>query len=328
MGSVKPHRTVIVVFDGLQLLDLVGPVEVLAMADFLGASGPYERVLVSPGGAPVRSTSGLSVDVGHSLAGELASRRRIDTLLVVGGVGVEHLVDDPAVVGAVARLAARAARTASVCSGALLLAAAGVLDGRTATTHWSRCDDLARRHPAVTVDGNRIFVADGPVWTSAGVTAGIDLTLALVARDLGDRVAQEVAAWLVVFSRRPGGQSQFSVALRSQQPAGDGLGDLLAWLPGHLDGDLSVAALAARAHMSPRTFARTFARQVGTTPAAHVEQLRIESARTLLATTDLDVAAIARRVGFARAETLHRAFRRVAGTTPDRYRQHFSRLSA
>lgn len=326
--SQNPRRVVIVVFDGHQLLDLAGPVEVMSVAGFLRADASYERVLVSPGGQAVASSSGVSVAVDRSLAAEAISGEPIHTLLVVGGPGTESVANDPAVLDSLLTIANRSQRVASVCTGALLTAAAGLLDGRTATTHWAMCDTLRSRHPGLDVEGDRIFVKDGDVWTSAGVTAGIDLTLALVAEDHDDRLAQEIAGWLVVFSRRPGGQSQFSVALQAQNVEDPALGDLLAWLPGNLDADLGVAALAQRAHMSPRTFARTFRREVGTTPAAHVEQLRVEAARTLLATSDLGIDAIARRVGYRRVETLHRAFRRIVGTTPDRYREHFSRATA
>ena len=324
----RHHRVVIVVFDGHQLLDLAGPVEVMSVAGFLRADAVYERVLVSPGGTSVTSSSGMSVGVDRSMAEEARSHQAVDTLLVIGGPGTEAVATDGTTLGELRTIAARAGRLASVCTGALLTAAAGLLDGRTATTHWAMCDTLRGRHPELEVDGERIFVKDGDVWTSAGVTAGIDLAMALVAEDHDDRLAQEIAGWLVVFSRRPGGQAQFSVALQSQEAEHPVLGELLAWLPGHLDEDLGVAALAERAHMSQRTFARAFSREVGTTPAAHVEALRVEAARTLLATSDLGIDAIARRVGYRRVETLHRAFRRVVGTTPERYRDHFSRASA
>jgi transcriptional regulator GlxA family with amidase domain len=322
------RRVVVVVFDGHQLLDLAGPVEVMSVAGFLRSDARYRPVLVSPRGGPVTSSSGLVVGTERSIAEEALGDEAVDTLLVVGGPGTESAVADGAVLESLRAIAARARRVASVCTGAMVVAAAGLLEGRVVTTHWAMCDTLRRRHPELEVEGDRIFVKDRDVWTSAGVTAGIDLTLALVAEDHGDALAQEIAGWLVVFSRRPGGQSQFSVALQSQDVADPALGELLAWLPGNLDGDLGVAALAQRAHMSPRTFARTFRREVGTTPAAHVEQLRVEAARTLLATSDLPIDAIARRVGYRRVETLHRAFRRTVGTTPDRYREHFSRRSA
>jgi transcriptional regulator GlxA family with amidase domain len=223
------------------------------------------------------------------------------------------------------RLARRAGRVASVCTGALLLAAAGALDGRRATTHWSACARLADRHPCVDVEPDRIYVRDGDVWTSAGVTAGIDLALALVEHDAGPELAHAVAGWLVVFVRRPGGQAQFSAQLLSQPARSPAVVELQRGLPDHLDEDLTVEALAGRVGMSPRNLARRFKEETGVTPAAFVESLRVETARRLLESTDLTVAAVARRVGVAHAETLHRSFRRRLGTTPQQYREHFNR---
>ena len=316
-----PRRAVLVVFDDLQLLDLAGPIEVLSTASFVDGDA-YECVTASPGGLPVRTTSGVVVT--PDLALEAAGDEPIDTLLVLGGLGVAQAIATPGVVDTIATLAAGARRVASVCTGAMLLAATGILDGRKATTHWSMCEELARAHPAVDVHHDRIYVRDGHVWSSAGVTAGMDLALALVEDDLGNRVTQETAGWLVVFMRRPGGQQQFSAALRSQETSEPQLRQLLGWLPDHLTDDLTVASMASRIGMSARSFSRLFRRELGSTPAAHVEQLRVEAAKTLLTTTDASVAAVARRVGFRHAETLHRAFRRSVGTTPDRYRQHFA----
>jgi transcriptional regulator GlxA family with amidase domain len=319
---------VIVAFDGFQLLDLAGPVEVLRTATLVGANPGYETVIATPTGEPVRTESGVSVGGDASLATLRRSGRPIDTLLVVGGVGVRDTVADGRTVRDVAALARRARRTASVCTGAFVLAAAGLLDGRRATTHWASCDRLASTYPAVDVVADSIYVEDGDIWTSAGVTAGIDLTLALVDADNGPEVAHTVAGWLVVFTRRPGGQAQFSAQLLAQPGRTPAIAELQQWLPDHLDGDLTVEALARRAAMSPRTFARAFREQTGTTPAAYVEALRVEAARRLLETTDRTVDAVASHVGFRHAETLHRAFRRRVGTTPDRYRQHFARTAS
>jgi transcriptional regulator GlxA family with amidase domain len=328
MGSVtRPHTTVVVAMDGLQLLDLAGPVEVLRVANRLSASPSYRTVVATPGGADVRSDSGVRVGADVSL-GELArSRQPVDTLTIVGGMGTLDVVDDEAFLADVARLSRRAGRTTSVCTGSLVLAAAGLLDGYAATTHWAMSDDLAA-HEGVEVRSEQIFVHDRDRWTSAGVTAGIDLFLALVEQDHGAEIAHQVAAWLVVFVRRPGGQSQFSAQLRAKPATTPSIADLQRWLSDNLDGDLSVDALADRAGMSPRNFARAFRRETGTTPGAHVEQLRIEAARRLLETTDLTVGAVARRVGIRHAETLHRAFRRRVGTTPELYRQHFGRRAS
>lgn len=309
----------IVAFDGCQLLDLAGPLDVVRAASLLGASPSYRPTVLSPTGRPVRVDSGLRIEVD----GALDRDGPIGTLLVVGGIGVEAVCADPAAVAAIRHLAERADRVASVCTGALLLAAAGILDGRRATTHWSACETLAERHPAVDVEADRIFVRDGTVWTSAGVTAGTDLALALVEHDHGPELAHAVAGWLVVFVRRPGGQAQFSAQLRAQAARSGPVAELQRWLPDHLDADLTVEALASRVGMSPRHLARRFKEEAGVTPAAYVEALRVEAARRLLESSDLTVGAIARGVGVAHAETLHRSFRRRVGTTPQQYRDHF-----
>ena len=236
-----------------------------------------------------------------------------------------HPARDAGLVDGVRRLARRSRRVTSVCTGAFLLAEAGLLDGKQATTHWWSARRLAAHYPEVSVDDEPIFVRDGDVWTSAGVTAGLDLALALVADDLGDAVAREIARWMVMFVQRPGGQSQFSTHLSAQRADRRPLRDLQDWITGHLADDLTVAALARRAGMSPRHFARAFRDEVGTTPAAYVEAARVEAAKLLLATTHDGAPAVARRCGFGTVETFHRAFRRVTGTTPDRYRQHFAR---
>lgn len=319
-----PRTIVLVAFDGLQLLDLAGPLEVFDAADRIAGGGRYRTVVATPDGARVRSTSRLEVGADVALPDAPES---IDTLVVVGGRGTRSLIADGAFLAQIRDLSDRARRTTSVCSGALVLAAAGLLDGYQATTHWGSCDLLASLSAAVEVLPDQIYVHDRDRWTSAGVTAGIDLALALVEADLGPEVAHEVAAWLVVFARRPGGQAQFSAALQAQAARTPAIAEVQRWLPDHLTEDLTVEALAARAAMSPRTFARSFKAETGTTPAVHVEELRVEAARRLLETTELTVAAIATRVGLRHAETLHRAFARRLGTTPDRYRQHFARTA-
>ena len=327
-GRRRPHRTVVVVFDGVQLLDVVGPTEVLSVAgqvgQALGMDAGYETVLAAPVAGPLRASGGLTL-VADVALDEVEGP--IDTLVVAGGLGVPAVRSDPAAVAAVGRLAARARRVASVCTGALVLADAGVLAGRRATTHWAWCDVLAEEHPEVDVDPQPIFVEDDGVWSSAGVTAGMDLALALVADDHGDVLAHEVARWLVLFSRRPGGQAQFSTHLSVTPPTTPSLRDLLGWIPDHLDEDLSVPALAARVAMAPRTFARAFGTEVGMTPAAYVEAVRVEAAAQLLQLGDDKVATVARRCGFGTPETMHRAFRRRTGTTPGMYRQHFRRAA-
>jgi transcriptional regulator GlxA family with amidase domain len=217
---------------------------------------------------------------------------------------------------------------ASVCTGAFVLAKAGLLDGRRATTHWASCGDLAARYPAIQVERDPIFVRDGNVSTSAGVTAGMDLALALVEEDLGRRVALEAARWLVVFLQRPGGQAQFSAQLSAQAAGRAPLRELQSWIPDHLDEDLSVPALARRACMSDRNFARAFRRETGRTPGAYVEAARVERARIALETGDLPVETIAAQAGFGTVETMRRAFRRQVGVSPIEYRTRFRRQAA
>ena len=316
-----PRRIVIVALPEVQPLDVTGPAEVLASAASVagGDDAAYTIEVVAPGGAPIPTDSGYAIAPAGALE---AVRGPIDTLLVAGGAGARHA--SPETVARVRRLAARADRVASVCTGAYVLAAAGLLDGRRATTHWSWCDDLQRRHPAVTVERDPIFVVDGPVRTSAGVTAGMDLALALVEEDLGPRVALEVARWLVVFVKRPGGQAQFSAQLAGQSADRAPLRELQAWIADHLDADLSVPALAARACMSERHFARAFKAETGMTPAVYVESLRVERARLALESGAAPVDAVAVRCGFGTVETLRRAFARRLGVSPAAYRNRFA----
>jgi transcriptional regulator GlxA family with amidase domain len=315
------HRVVFVAFPGLQILDLVGPLEVFAHAADAGARVPYRCTIAATSTEPVTCSSGLRLEVDVALP-DVAGP--IDTLVVVGGNGTRASIRDEAFLTEIRRLAACSDRIASVCSGSLLLAAAGLLDGRAATSHWSTCELLGGLGTDIDVRPDQIYVRDGDVWTSAGVTAGIDLALAMVDEDHGPEVAHAVAGWLVVFARRPGGQAQFSAQLQAQAARTPAIAELQRWLPDHLAEDLGVDALARRCAMSPRTFARSFKAETGATPAAHVEALRLEAAKRLLETTDRTVASVATAVGFARAETLHRAFARRLGTTPDRYRQHFA----
>jgi transcriptional regulator GlxA family with amidase domain len=315
------RRVVIVALPEVQPLDVTGPAEVLAAATELtaGDDPAYAVEVVAPGGAPIPTGSGYAI----APAGALETvRGAIDTLLVAGGAGARHA--SPETVARVRRLAARAARVASVCTGAYVLAAAGLLDGRRATTHWRYCDDLQRRHPAVAVERDPIFVVDGPVRTSAGVTAGMDLALALVEEDLGPRTALEVARWLVVFVKRPGGQAQFSAQLAGQAADRAPLRELQAWIADHLAADLSVPALAARACMSERHFARAFKAETGMTPAVYVEALRVERARLALEDGAAPLDAIAHRCGFGTVETLRRAFARRLGVPPAAYRSRFA----
>jgi transcriptional regulator GlxA family with amidase domain len=312
-----------VAFDDHQLLDLAGPADVFNTATLLGARPGYRVDVATRDGAPARAVNGITVAATTSTAALRVDE--VHTLMAVGGLGVRVAATDAVLLDDLRVASARAQRTTSVCSGALLLGAAGLLDGYEATTHWSACEELAAAHPAVRVAEDRIYVHDRDRWTSAGVTAGIDLALALVEADHGAELAHQVAAWLVVFVRRPGGQSQFSAQLRARPARREGLAELQRWVPDHLTEDLRVEALARRAGMSERHFVRAWRDETGTTPAAFVESCRLEAARRLLESTDLTVDAVAREVGLVRAERLHRAVRRRLGTTPASYRAHFGR---
>jgi transcriptional regulator GlxA family with amidase domain len=313
----------VLAFPAVQLLDVAGPVQVFASANDLvadaGGARPYVLRVVAQGGERITSSCGVA------LAADPLTRPgdTLDTLLVAGGDGAEAAAENPVLIEWVRERAARARRVASVCTGALLLAAAGTLDGRRAVTHWKYCAKLAQRFPAVHVEPDPIFVCDGPIWTSAGVTAGIDLALALVEEDLGRSVALAVARYLVVFLKRPGGQAQFSTAL-ALQAADDKFGALHDWINGHLASDLSLSVLADRAGMSERSFSRHYAEATGQTPARAIERLKVEAARRLLSESRLPVKRIAQRCGFGSDETMRRSFLRLLTTTPKDYRARFS----
>jgi transcriptional regulator GlxA family with amidase domain len=254
-------------------------------------------------------------------------RGHLDTLMVAGGTGVHAATRDLGTVRGVALLAARSRRVTSVCTGAFLLAQAGLLTGRRATTHWGRCRAFAHRFPDVLIEPDRIFVRDGDVWTSAGVTAGMDLALALVEDDHGPDLAREVARWLVLFVRRPGGQAQFSAHLELPASHRPDVRAVLGTIAEDPAGDLSVAALARGAGLSERHLARLFRAETGVTIADHVEDVRVETARRLLETSDAVLDAVARRCGFGTVETFHRVFKRRTGITPGEHRARF-RLTA
>jgi transcriptional regulator GlxA family with amidase domain len=314
------HRVVILAVPDVQTLDVSGPAEAFSIATHWHGAR-YDVRLVTPDGAPVRGASGLTLVPDGAIADV---RGAIDTLVVAGGAGVFAAAEDRRLITWLRRASQHARRTASVCTGALLLAEAGLLDGRRATTHWAYCDRLAERFPQVTVERDPIFVRDGNVATSAGVTAGMDLALALIEEDHGAPTALATARSLVLYVRRPGGQSQFSTALAGQPARREPLRELQAWLIEHLDNDLSVPALAAHVHMSERNFARAFRAETGLTPAAYVEAARIERARRELETSDLGVDAVAARCGFGTVETMRRAFNRRLGVNPAAYRARFA----
>lgn len=314
---------VFAVYPDFQVLDLTGPHEVFAQANRLVPAGDrYRLETVAAVAGPVRSSGGLLVEAAGRTGG------RLDTLVVVGGPGTRRAYEDDEFIGWIAATAQRARRVASVCSGAFLLARAGLLAGRRAVTHWGSCERLAASHPEVTVEPDPIFIRDGEVWTSAGVTAGIDLALAMVEDDRGADTARAIARQLVMFVQRPGGQAQFSTQLAAQRPARGPVRAVQGWLADHLAEDLSVPVLAARAGMSERNFTRVFAAETGRTPGAYVETARVEAARRLLETTAGTVESIARTCGFGTAETLHRRFKRTVGVTPGEYRRHFGTPAA
>ncbi|MGC4945413.1 GlxA family transcriptional regulator [Streptomyces sp. DT224] len=313
---MKQRSVLVVLFDGIQSLDVTGPMEVFAGAS-LSPDISYELRTASLDGAPVRTSCGLTLVPDGSLADAPAPH----TLLVPGGGGTR--APDPALVHWLRAHGPLPERLVSVCSGALLLAAAGQLDGHRATTHWNVCEKLAREHPAVEVDPDPIFVRDGRLATSAGVTAGIDLALALVEEDHGRDVALTVARHLVVFLRRPGGQSQFSAQLSAQTARREPLREVQHWITEHPAADLSVEALAVRARLSPRHFARAFQAETGTTPGRYVDRVRLEHARRLLEDTTDGVAGIARSCGYGTPEAMRRAFVKALGAGPAEYRRRF-----
>ena len=315
------HRVVALLNPPQSPFELACAAEVFGTArEDLPAYYDFRVCAEHPGSVQTTTGYAMLVDAG------LAALEEADTVIVPGWQPTGAVVQST-VLDALRAAHRRGARIVSICSGAFVLAQAGLLDGRRATTHWSTCELLARLHPRIEVEGDRIYVRDGHVWTSAGVTAGMDLALALVEDDQGGAMALEVARQLVLFTRRGGGQSQFSAQLAVPRAERRPLRDALAHIADHLDADLSVPALARHAAMSPRTFARVFRAEVGTTPAAYVQAVRVEAARRLLETTTDGTAEVARACGFGTVETMHRAFRRTVHTTPGQYRRHFAAIA-
>ena len=302
------------IFPDFQLLDATGPIAAFEIGSRYMGGGYGLRVLAAEAG-PVRSSSGVCL---HAEA--LAGGPALDTLVVAGGDGTRRSAYDPVLLDYVRAAAGNARRVASVCSGAFILAAAGLLDGRRATTHWSRTKDFARRFPQVRLEPDRIFIKDDQIWTSAGITAGIDLALALIAEDAGEAIARSAAQQLVVYHRRPGGQSQFSALLEIERPDGR-FGGLLAWARERLAEPLTVDQLAGQAAMSPRNFARAFAQETGLTPARAVERLRVEVARERVESGPEPIDHIAIAAGFGDPERMRRAFVRAFGQPPQALRR-------
>lgn len=311
-------RVLCIAFEGVQTLDVTGPAEVFATAARIAGGAAYGVQVLSVGGGLLSTSSGLGIDTGDLLGVRPAAG---DIVVVAGGGerGIRAALAEPRLLAWLRRAAKIVGRMTSVCSGAFILAAAGVLDDKRATTHWSACDRLAQSFPRVRVDGDAIFVEDGAVWTSAGVTTGIDMALAIVERDHGQKVADAVAASLVLYVRRPGFQSQFSDALVAQHTSSDPLGSAIAWARANL-GRATPDRLAERAGLSLRTLHRRCLALTKTTPARLIDKLRVEHGRTLLLTTDLPLKALAARCGFTSTTQLKRAFERTLGMGPRTYR--------
>jgi transcriptional regulator GlxA family with amidase domain len=326
MRPIKPRRIVFAVYDGVSLLDLAGPLEAFRVAaafgDPKGSGGSYECVVASVEGGPVQTADGVTL-----LAESLRSfnRKPIDTLIVPGAFVVDDVTRDRALIQWVRRRAASCRRVCSVCVGSFLLAAAGVLDGRRAATHWMHAPLLATRHPKVAVEPDAVFVRDGAVWSSAGVTTGIDLALAVIEQDVGRDLAMSVARILVVYLRRAGGQSQYSAVLAAQTASeSETFGELERWISEHLNSDLKIEALAQRVHMSPRNFARLYAAKRGRTPAKAVEAFRVDAARRRLEETDDRIESVAEACGFGSEEHMRGAFLRNIKIPPREYRTRFA----
>lgn len=321
--SSDGRRVVLVAYPGVQALDIVGSAEVLAGADRVVGGRAYALTIATPDGRSARSDAGLRLEADCAL-GEIDPP--LDTLMIAGGWSYRSAMQDAALISELRRLARRSRRVASVCTGAFILAKAGLLAGRRATTHWAYCRELADEFPAVRVEPDRIYVRDKPIITSAGVTAGMDLALALVQEDHGDEPARQVARWLVMFIHRPGGQSQFSERLAHPVSASSPLRAALDAIVAHPAADHRLAVLADRCGLSDRHFRRLFVQTTGTTPGHFVERVRVEAARDLLE-GGLPVSTAASRSGFGSPETMRRSFLRVIGVGPADYRARFGHIN-
>lgn len=320
---MRLRRIGIIGYDGVQATDVAGPADAFSLANSLanGKSGPYEVALLAVRKGPMRTESGLAF---YSNA-TLSRHGLLDTIIVPGGRGLRL---DSAVRDSVAEWlrenAPRARRVASVCTGMYALAASGLIDGRSATTHWRFASDVAQRWTRVRMNADAIFVKDGKFYTSAGITAGIDLCLALIEEDLGREVSLRVAREMVVYLKRSGGQLQYSQPLRLQTQAKGRFNDIAAWIRGHLTEDLTIEAMAERASLSPRHFTRTFRTTFGITPADFVEELRLDEARWLLVNAEDAIENVAADVGYSSDDTFRRAFERHFGIAPKEYRNRFA----
>jgi len=323
--SPAPMRIVIVIYPGVTLLDVAGPAQVFHTANDASTENEtkpcYEVVLASPDGGQIKSDTGISLSSVNLLE---ASSKPIDTLIVAGGTGIYALLDEKELTNWIAGRYHKCRRMASTCMGAFLNAEAGLLEGKTVTTHWRRVEELQQRHPNVNVQQNPLFTREGKLWSSAGVAAGIDLALAMVDEDHGHEVAMQVAQSLVVFLKRPGGQSQFSDVLLAQKQDRSGIfSDLQAWMSNNLQCPLNVEVLAKKAGMSPRTFARHYKARTGVTPAKSIEILRVDKAKHLLEQRDIAIATIARQTGLVDQQRLRRVFAKNVGISLNEYRKKF-----
>ncbi len=324
-----PRRVVMVVYPDAHILDVVGPLEVLTGAKLFLPEGtqPYDVHVVAHEAGRISTTSGLNIEADQSFKDAACDTRTIDTLMIAGGHGTVQALEDKALLDFVSLAAARANRVVSICTGAMILAEIGLLNGKRATTHWWWCPILSQKYPDVRVEVDAIYVRDGNIWTSAGVTTGMDLALSLVEMDWGHDIALQVARYNVMYMMRPGGQSQFSAHLVAQKAEDPVINDTLTYVLGHLSEGLTVTELAARAAMSERTFARKFKDETGMTPAAYVEAARVQAARVELEQSDTGVEQIAVQTGFQSAERMRRAFQRHVGVSASDYRERFRPLA-
>lgn len=325
MTMTSEKIIVFLAFDGFQALDLIGPLDVFSGArTLLRQDGIQDyRTLVCAPTPTIRASNGLTMTPDHSLGDEALAALSIDTLIIGGAFDLSGVLANSQLLNWVQEQAKKVRRLVSVCSGSLILAKAGLLNGHEATSHWAVCPSFAKNYPQVKVNPAPIFIRSESIYTSAGVTAGIDLALALIEDDHGQSLSLNLARWFVVFLKRPGNQSQFSAQLESQRAQSRPIAELQDWLPSHLSEDLSVEVLAQKAHLSPRHFARLFVKEVGQTPAKYVEGLRFEAARSALINNKRSVQSIARDCGFGASEKLRRCFQKHMQCSPSEYRQRF-----
>lgn len=316
--NLPPRRAVLVVYDGMQVLDVAGTAQALTTANEEGAAPPYDLRVCAPSGGSVTTASGFAI-----LAEPLPGWRRIDTLFIPGGPGIHRLRSSKEALAALSRLALRARRICAICTGAFALAEMGLLDGRNAVTHWRACARLAREFPGIHVDPEPLFIRDGNIWTTAGVTAGIDLTLSLIEEDHGAALAARVARRLVVYMKRSGGQRQYSEPMALQDAAAEPYKALLQRIADRPGAAWAVDDMAASVGQAPRSFHRKFVAATGATPAEAVERIRCEMARSLLQTTELPVFRIAGKIGFGSESALRRALQRQFGVAARELRNRF-----